>query len=321
MARLSRRAMVGLLSLAAGAPAGVGWWLWQRRRGAFALFRRLPRENLLLAYLDLERLRRARSLAPLLRKRVEPDPDYAAFVSKTGFDYERDLDGAAVCYLPDRVYILGRGRFDPARLREYALAHGGGCEGSAPSQPCRMPAGRPGRQISFLMPAGGLLALATAPEPDAVRQLEPSEAAASAEPLAQAVSAMRRDPPLLWATATPRSLEQLLSATPELSPNLALVSRALAEAERIYLFVHEAGGGLELSLQAGCPTEDKAEEIRRLLQGLMDLIGGLMRSARGEKPAGDWEKVLAAAGIDRAGKTVRASWKLDAAALESLGAP
>jgi len=307
-----------VFGLAALALAVVlGWWVWRGRQDAASLFRRLPGENVLLLYLNVEQLRRTPALIPVLGNAVDPDPDYAAFVRQTGFDYQRDLDRAAVCYLPDRVYILARGRFDGARLRSYALDQGGACADSGLERPCRMPASQPGRQVSFLLLEPSLLALATAPEPDAARQLEAAPAV-SAEPLAQAASTLNAGNPLLWATATPASLDRALRQTSAV-PNLNLLAAALAGAQRAYLFVNDRSPRLEIALQAVCASDAQAAEIRRLLQGLNDLVGGLMRGARRGKTPDPWARVLASAAINQQKDTVRAVWALDPDLLKDLG--
>ncbi|MBI3666730.1 MAG: hypothetical protein HY236_11000 [Acidobacteria bacterium] len=308
-------ALLGIFLALAGAAAY--WRIWREKQDPHALFRRLPAENILLAYLDLGRLRHASVLAPLLRARVEPDPDYAAFVRKTGFDYQRDLDAAAICYLSDRVYILARGRFDPARLRQYALDQGGSCLGSGLERPCRIPADRPQRKISFYLMSPGVLALATAPEPDAVLQLT-STPEPGAEPLAQDV-AENEPAALLWLTAAPASLDRVLGRSSFFSPNLTLFTKALANSQRAYLSLTDRAGKLELALRAMCGSEAQAGELRRLLQGLNDLISGVLRGARARNPPSEWEKVLGSAVIDQKRDTVRAAWILDQTALESLG--
>ncbi len=317
---MTRRRLLGLLSLAAGAPAAIGWWLWRQRRDSSELFRRFPAEHLLLAYLDVERLRRARALAPLLRSTVEPDSDYNAFVKQTGFDYQRDLDAAAVCYLADRAYIVARGRFDFERLRQYAVSQGGSCDGASLERPCRMPGSRPLRKISFVSPASGVLRMATAPEADAVSRLE-NASGLTAEPLARSVAKMHPERTFLWATATPASLDRLVAGAQGLSPNLTLFSKALAEAQRAYLFLAEHSSGLQISLEAVCSTEEQAARMWRLLQGLHDLIGSLMRQARGKNPPDEWEKVVASAAVQQEKQTARVIWTLGPAALESLGKP
>ena len=288
-----------IVAVAAGLAAG-GWWVWRQKRDAGVLFERFPAENVLVLYVDVARLRQATALAPVLRGRVDPDPDYAAFVKQTGFDYQRDLDGAAVCYLPDRVYMMAQGRFDAARLRQYALEQGGSCTGSGLERPCRMPASRPGRTISFFLISPGVLALATAPEADAVRQLETAPTP-NAAPLAQSATAGADAALLLWATTTPAALDQAVGGY----ANLGLISRSLAGAQRVYLLVSDRSPNIGVSVKAVCTSESQAGEMRRLLQELSNFIGGLTRN-----------KTISSAVISQERDTVRATWTLDPAILQ-----
>ncbi len=282
----------------------LAWWFWQKRGDSDAWFRRLPGENVLLLHLDVAALRATTSLSPLLQSQVPPDPDYAAFVRQTGFDYQRDLDQAAVCYLPDRVYILARGRFDPARLRAYAQAQGGICPGD---RPCHMPASQPDRRISFLLLSSDTLALATAPETDAVLALQ-KEPTVNATPLAQTARTMNGGSSLLWLTAAPSTLGQALPG------NAALLAGALAKAQRAYLFLNPQPAGLQVVLHAVCASESQAAEIRRLLQGIHDLIGGLAR-----KGPAEWARILNSAIVDQQGSVARVTCLLDAETLRQLG--
>lgn len=299
---IPKRSLVAVATLLA--LTCLAWWLWQKRGDPDGWFRRLPGENVLLLHLDVAALRAATSLSPLLQSQVPPDPDYAAFVRQTGFDYQRDLDQAAVCYLPDRVYILARGRFDPARLRAYAQAQGGVCAGD---RPCHMPASQPGRRISFLLLSSDTLALATAPETDAVLALQ-KEPTVNATPLAQTAKAMNGGSSLLWLTAAPSTLGQALPG------NAALLAGALARAQRAYLFLNPQPAGLQVVLHAVCASESQAVETRRLLQGIHDLIGGLAR-----KGPAEWTKVLNSAIVDQQGSVARVTWLLDAETLRQLG--
>lgn len=312
-----RSVLLGIVLALAVLVALVAWRVWRQKQEQAMLFERLPGENLLLAYVDVERLRHAALFSPALRAQVDPDPDYTNFVKQTGFDYQRDLDAAAACYLPDRVYILAWGRFDAGKLRQYALGQGGNCEGARLERPCSMPGSRPGRIISFELLSPHVLALATAPEPGAVRKLE-SAPAASAEPLAREAKATDAAA-LLWVTATPAGLDRALSGAADLSPNVALFSRALAGAQRAYVLLLDRSPNLQVSLRAICSSEAQAGEMRRLLQGLNDLVGGLLRGPRGGAPAG-WTKVLASASIEQRQNAVQATWTLDVKLLEDMAA-
>jgi hypothetical protein len=62
-----------------------------------------------------------------------PDRNYAEFVSSTGFDFEKDLDRVAIATwpaspgkdpTPKRIVVIADGRFDRAKIREYAKQKG-----------------------------------------------------------------------------------------------------------------------------------------------------------------------------------------------------
>ena len=302
--------LLGVLS------AGVGWRLWRDRHDRDLLFTHLPAEHLALVYVDVDRLRQASSLAPVVRSRVEPDPDYAAFVKQTGFDYQRDLDAAAACYLADRIYLVARGRFDAVKLRNFAIGQGGSCAAADLGEPCSMPASQPGRRLSFLLAASNLLVLANAPEADAARQVA-VEMRPSAEPLAKEVESSEPGA-LLWATATPASLEQAMNGTAGNSPNIGLASRAFSGAQRVYLLLADQSPNLQITLKAVCSSDAQAAEMRRLLQGLNDMVASLAGGFRGRSDANPWAKVLAGGAIRQERATVRATWMVDRGALESL---
>jgi hypothetical protein len=101
----------------------------------------LPSDAPVIAYVDVASLRKLQNspLAAVLGL-TSPGPradrEYAAFVRDTGFDYERDLDHAAIALWPagfgtpanvlgdDRVVSIADGRFDQQEIKAYALRTG-----------------------------------------------------------------------------------------------------------------------------------------------------------------------------------------------------
>ena len=78
----------------------------------------LPAEAPIFAYFDITALRNSQLSAELSSLAGKPasDPDYAEFVRQTGFDYERDLDRAALAIWPGAsrpaALAIAEGRFD-----------------------------------------------------------------------------------------------------------------------------------------------------------------------------------------------------------------
>jgi hypothetical protein len=89
-----------------------------------------PADSNLVLFADMAALR----ASPLLEQfksfvpSPTPDPDYAAFMLASGFDYQRDLDKVLVAsHQVDgktEVVAIAEGRFDRQKIRTYALANG-----------------------------------------------------------------------------------------------------------------------------------------------------------------------------------------------------
>src|SRR5947209_10735915 len=83
---LTAAAVLGI----AAVIAGYFWWWMQRPPEAARL---LPQSDAVV-YLNLQPVRLAAGFSSL--PQVKHDPDYEAFVQATGFEFERDLDEAAI---------------------------------------------------------------------------------------------------------------------------------------------------------------------------------------------------------------------------------
>ena len=88
-----------------------------------------PADATLVAYADLAALR-ASPLVQVLAAMAPPsnvDHDYAEFVRATGFDYQKDLDRFVIATRAStaaQTLVFAEGRFDHARIEEYALRSG-----------------------------------------------------------------------------------------------------------------------------------------------------------------------------------------------------
>jgi hypothetical protein len=126
----------------------------------------LPSSAPVIAYVDVAALRKLQNspLAAVLgltSPGPQADREYAAFVRDTGFDYERDLDHAAVALWPagfgpstnvlgdDRVMAMADGRFDQQKIKAYALRTGKAAAGG--HEVLEVP-GNPAVSLEFLSP-------------------------------------------------------------------------------------------------------------------------------------------------------------------------
>lgn len=133
MSKKSKTILVAAIAVAIVAAAGTAAWLWLNFTGPPKSARLLPQADAYV-YVDLRPLRLASVFGSL--PTVSRDPDYQAFVNATGFEFERDLDEAAMAvHLPPpapaqtanqqaashetRYSEVFVGHFDLSRLQAY----------------------------------------------------------------------------------------------------------------------------------------------------------------------------------------------------------
>src|SRR5258706_6831253 len=90
----------------------------------------MPPEASTVVFADLAELRRAPFAADLYNwiPKSQADAEYADFLRKTGFDYERDLDLTAIAVLKGekegKLFAIAEGRFDRKKIEAYAAQSG-----------------------------------------------------------------------------------------------------------------------------------------------------------------------------------------------------
>ena len=288
--------------------AGGAAWLavYERNRMAAAsptgMLQRLPPENATVLFVDFDTLRRGGVLKLLAATKSAQEPDYEAFVRATGFDYQRDLDLAAVSFSSDGEFFVVKGRFDWEKLRAYAQGQGGGCDGRF----CRMQGSTPARRISFLPLATNLMALAVSTDNSAAMRL--------AEPHTAAVQPLDvpRDP--VWLSIPAESLK----APGQLPSGASFFTTALSSADKILLSLGSEGEKLEVRLLVTCRTSDDAAALAGQLQHATSLVREMMAREKQPPNAKDLSGVLTAGVFEQSGRRVLGRWPLPTAFLESL---
>jgi hypothetical protein len=95
-----------------------------------ALLSAMPADASLVVFADLAALRSTQFAAELFKWAPRPaaDAEYAQFLRDTEFDYERDLDRAALAVVKngadDVLFAVADGRFDRKKISAYALQSG-----------------------------------------------------------------------------------------------------------------------------------------------------------------------------------------------------
>ncbi len=167
-----RRAIQGACSVIAVALILIGIHSYRYRhvRHNSDLVKLLPAGgDLNLVYADLQALRQAQLLGLLANIKVATDSQYSAFLKETNFDYTRDLDAVAIGSDANRVFLLGRGRFDWSKLVSFAIKQNGKCDDAA----CRVPASATGRWVNLILLQPDVLGVAISPNPTGADELRP----------------------------------------------------------------------------------------------------------------------------------------------------
>ncbi len=287
------------LAAAALLVAGVGWYR-SRPFTTARLLQRLPADNALVLSVDFRALRRAGILQLLDGSQAGEDPEYRAFVRKTNFDYQRDLDRALAAFAPTGKFLLLEGRFDWPRLQAYVAEQGGHCERDL----CRMQGSQPERQISFFPLRSGLMALAVSPDASAALRLATpapgTPAAAPASPV--------------WLSVP----VAMLRTGDNLPAGTRMFAHSLSEAQSVTLAFAPEGPRLAAKLDVLCRNEidaaDAALELTRVTGVLRQMIA---RENQSPNP-GDLSGVLAAGSFSSGGKRVYGYWPIERSFIENL---
>src|SRR5580704_28651 len=153
---ISRRHVTLGIVLAAVLLAGLAALKWNAAR-AFSdphvVLSRFPVEDAIVLSADFAAVRGA---GLLTESKLPLEPDYKQFLDGTGFDYRKDLDAVTASFSKSGNFFIARGRFNWAKLRDYAARQGGSCYQDL----CRMPGSTPERRISFLPLRDDTIALA-----------------------------------------------------------------------------------------------------------------------------------------------------------------
>ncbi len=287
------------LAAAALLIAGVDWYRSQPFATA-RLLERLPADNALVLSVDFRALRRAGILQMLGGSQAGQDPEYQAFVRKTNFNYQRDLDRALAAFAPTGKFLLIEGRFDWPRLQAYVAEQGGRCERDL----CRMQGTLPERQISFFPLRSDVMALAVSPDRSAALRLATPAPGPATVPSASPV----------WLSVP----VAMLRSADNLPVGTRMFAHSLGEAESVTLAFAPEGRRMAAKLDVLCRTEiDAADAVLELTRVTGVLRQMIARENQNPNPA-DLSGVLAAGSFTSGGKRVYGYWPIEPSFVENL---
>ena len=295
----TRAVTAGIVTCGALLAATLAWWGY--RNGQFggtgaSLLQRLPTQDAVVLSVDFDALRHAGLLQKLAPGPAAQEPEYAAFVRDSGLNYQNDLDHALVAFAPDGTFLLVRGRFDWAKLDNYARSHGGNCSNGL----CRMPGSQPDRRISYLPLNRHLMALAVSRDDVAATRLQHTGPQRLLEAPGDPV--WLNIPAAAWkrTAGLPASTQMFLSG--------------LSGADQVLVSVGPSGQELEARLSVACHSQQEATalavQMQKAATTLRDLLAG---------KADDELGMLLTAGVfAQDGSKVTGRWPLRKAFLDSL---
>jgi hypothetical protein len=290
-----------IVAVCAGLILGVAAWRSRHAATAGDLLTYLPRTEGVTLAVDLEALRRSGVLVALAGARVAEEPEYQAFVTETGFNYQQDLDLVVAKFGKDTSFFLLRGRFDWPRLGAYVRSQGGVCRNSY----CRVGGSTPERQISFFPLRTNIMAMAVGPSSDAAWQL------ASPQPNARQRPAPARP---VWLTVSSGVLQNVQN----LHPGARLLTAALESAGDIEFSLEIAPGRLEALMDVACRTPDEAAVLSSQLEQITRLLKGTSPAGGAPADPRDLMGILLAGRFQTQDRHVLGRWPIDRAFLESI---
>jgi len=295
------RTVVLVAVLAALCAASIGGLVWYRARNArpAALMSRMPVREAVIVYIDFAALRRAGVLR-MLNAKVAEEADYQAFVRRTRFDYQRDLDSALVAFAPRARYFLVRGRFDWTALRAYAEAEKGYCKNSL----CRMPGSTPDRRISFFPVQSDILAMAVSPDESAAWGLSARGSTPGME---------LPDAPV-W-ISIPRAV---LRSGEGLPTGTRMFARSIENADAVTLSIGPDGQRFAARLNVRCRSESDAAAVAGQLEKTTALLREMIAREHQTPNPADLSGVLTAGSFRAEGTRVSGYWPIERSFLDNL---
>jgi hypothetical protein len=271
--------------------ATLGAWLWlnHQRGGALpSLVSHLPSQNATMGFASVAALRQS----GLLRPDTNPanrEPDYDAFIRKSGFNWETDLDALVWSFTPDARFFFVTGRFDWQRLEEFVRQEGGECRDGF----CTIAGSQPDRQISFFPWRSHVMALAVSPDRYAADRLRLDYRHSFESPESP-----------FWLHLDGAALRD---ANP-LAPGLKGFLRLLERTQHATIYLAPDGDAFRLELRAHCDNQEVAASTSQEFAKLTDWLNKLLAIEKQQPTETELAAVLATGKFTAEGPTVVGTW-------------
>lgn len=294
--------LVPVVFVLGAAILGAGFWLRHQQQSSLpVLMAHLPSQNAVLGFAHVEAIR----ASGLLEAEGAPpthEPEYEAFIRKSGFNWEKDLDAVVWSSTPDARFFFATGRFDWERLRQFVVEEGGGCKDDF----CTVTGSQPDRQISFFPWQSNVIAMAVSPDRYAADRLR-LEYQHNFEPPSAP----------FWLHFTGGALRD----TEPGAAGLKGFSRLLERADTATLFLQPSGEAFSLELRAQCPDPEKANDLQREFTKLTEWLNTLLRIEKQNPSDSEMAAVLSGGKFVAKGPVLEGSWPISRKFLGTLTGP
>lgn len=289
-----------LVVICGGSVWGVAHFRMRSLDNVHTWLLRLPRKDAVLAYIDFAALRQS-GILRLISNASTAEPEYRAFIGKTGFDYGRDLDAALASFTPSGKYFMLRGRFDWRRLEEYATSQGGRCLYTF----CSLNGSTPERKISYFPLQRTLMGLAVSTRSNAAQDLQQDSA------IAQNFHPPEKP---LW-VYLPGSMLKGAQPLPE---GTRMFASLLENAENVLLTLAPRDAGFETGLEVQCRSARDAVALAGQLTQTTTMLREMIAREHQTPNPRDLSGVLTSGVFQSTGTRVLGSWPIHREFFESL---
>jgi hypothetical protein len=297
---MRRRLLIGAGLAVALAIATIVYYKTRQLSTPEQILARLPTDDASVLSIDFAMLRKGGVFEMLNGPVIEEEPEYTAFVKKTGFNYQRDLDHAFVAFHPTGVYFLVTGRFDWKRLEAYARDEGGGCYNGL----CRMQGSQPSRKISYFPLKSNLMALAVSPDDWGATRMSENR---NARPIG-----IQQEP--VWLSLPSSTLKK----SETFPTGTQLFAKAMEDAQSATLSLAPAGKAIEARLDVVCRSAQEASILTAQFQKVTSVLRELIAKQHQKPGPAEMASVLIAGVFRQDGVRVTGRWPIERAFLEHL---
>lgn len=263
-----------------------------------ALLAVAPGDSALVAYVDLAVLRSSPLTSQLVGSTppVPLDKDYTDFVTATGFDYQRDLDRVLITSRSgaptDDTLIFAEGRFDRAKIEQYAL-RSGKQESENGHALFVVPSPGPGKTVRFAFLGGNRMVFSNSGDLSGAFSITPkSFDAAMRERLSRVsgapVFAVMKASSFMAANPMGGGPGAAAGNAGAGNPLVKGLAAPFAAVQWISLAARPDGEQVMLSVEGECSRPDDAQGVANSLQLLRAILHGALADpkTRNQLPAG-----------------------------------